>query len=121
MHTTKDATRIIPMSNTTNITVNETSTGRYIGVQFFLVRKDEKVIGLIAKKDDSAEWLVSRQDSPKFSRTRGFNARCADKDAAVAKAVELHEAYQAFAKSLADAITGKGPTSLLDGKVEVIR
>tara|TARA_R110000868_G_scaffold203776_2_gene451721 strand:+ start:272 stop:592 length:321 start_codon:yes stop_codon:yes gene_type:complete len=104
-----------------NITVNETSTGRYIGVQFFLVRKDEKVIGLIAKKDDSSEWLVSRQDSPKFSRTRGFNARCVDKDSAVAKAVELHDAYQAFAKSLADAITGNGPTSLLDGKVEVIR
>ena len=107
---------------TTNeaITVNETSSGRYIGVQFFLVRKSDKVIALIAKKDDSADWLVSRQDSPKFSRTRGFNARCLDKDAAVAKAVELHDAYQAFAKSLADAITGKGPTTLLGGKVEVI-
>ena len=71
---------------TTNeaITVNETSSGRYIGVQFFLVRKADKVIALIAKKDDSADWLVSRQDSPKFSRTRGFNARCLDKDAAVA-------------------------------------
>ena len=102
------------------ITVNETSSGRYIGVQFFLVRKADKVIALIAKKDDSADWLVSRQDSPKFSRTRGFNARCLDKDAAVAKAVELHDDYQAFAKLLADAITGKGPTTLLGGKVEVI-
>jgi len=109
------------MTTNTEITVTQTSTGRYIGVDFFLVRKAEKVIGLIAKKDDSTEWLVSRQDSPKFSRTRGFNARCVDKDSAVAKAVELHDAYQAFAKSLADAITGKGPTSLLDGKVEVIR
>jgi hypothetical protein len=106
------------MTNT--VTVNETSSGRYIGVQFFLVRKAEKVIALIAKKDDSADWLVSRQDSPKFSRTRGFNARCVDKDAAVAKAIELHDAHQAFAKSLADAITGKGPKSLLGGKVEVI-
>jgi hypothetical protein len=105
---------------TENITVNETSSGRYIGVHFFLVRKAEKVIALIAKKDDSADWLVSRQDSPKFSRTRGFNARCVDKDAAVAKAVELHDAYQAFAQSLADAITGKGPKTLLGGKVEVI-
>jgi hypothetical protein len=43
-----------------------------------------------------------------------------DKDAAVAKAVELHDAYQAFAQSLADAITGKGPKTLLGGKVEVI-
>jgi hypothetical protein len=108
-------------NNTANITVNEIPAGRYIGVQFHLVRKDAKVIALIAKKDDSADWLVSRQDSPKFSRSRGFNARCADKDSAVAKAVELHEAYQAFAKSVADAITGKGPTSLLGGKVEVIR
>ena len=108
------------MTTKENITVNKTSTGRYIGVQFFLVRKAEKAIGLIAKKDDSAEWLVSRQDSPKFSRTRGFNARCVDKDSAVAKAVELHDAHQAFAKSLADAITGKGPKSLLGGKVEVI-
>jgi hypothetical protein len=105
---------------TTLVTVNETSSGRYIGVQFFLVRKNDKVIGLIAKKDDSADWLVSRQDSSKFSRTRGFNARCVDKEAAVSKAVELHDAHQAFAKSLADAITGKGPTSLLGGKVEVI-
>jgi hypothetical protein len=108
------------MTTNETITVNETSSGRYIGVQFFLVRKADKVIALIAKKDDSADWLVSRQDSPKFSRTRGFNARCLDKDAAVAKAVELHDAYQAFAKSLADAITGKGPTTLLGGKVEVI-
>ena len=30
------------MTNT--VTVNETSSGRYIGVQFFLVRKAEKVI-----------------------------------------------------------------------------
>ena len=108
------------MTTNETTTVNETSSGRYIGVQFFLVRKADKVIALIAKKDDSADWLVSRQDSPKFSRTRGFNARCLDKDAAVAKAVELHDAYQAFAKSLADAITGKGPTTLLGGKVEVI-
>ena len=108
------------MTTKENITVNETSTGRYLGVQFFLVRKNEKVIGLIAKKDDSADWLVSRQDSPKFSRTRGFNARCADKDAAVAKAVDLHDAHQAFAQYLADAITGKGPTTLLGGKVQVI-
>jgi hypothetical protein len=108
-------------NNTANITTTEASTGRYIGVQFFLVRKDQKVIALIAKKDDSDEWLVSRQDSPKFSRTRGFNARCANKEEATAKAIELHDAYQAFAKSLADAITGNGPTSLLDGKVEVIR
>jgi len=108
------------MTTKENITVNETSSGRYIGVQFFLVRKNEKVIGLIAKKDDSADWLVSRQDSPKFSRTRGFNARCVDKDAAAAKAVELHDAHQAFAQSLADAITGKGPKTLLGGKVQVI-
>jgi hypothetical protein len=109
------------MSNTTTITVNAISSARYIGVEFFLVRKGEKVIALIAKKDDSADWLVSRQDSPKFSRTRGFNARCVDKDAAVAKAIELHDAHQAFAQSLADAITGKGPTNLLGGKVEVLR
>jgi ribosomal protein L15 len=31
------------MTTKENITVNETSTGRYIGVQFFLVRKNEKV------------------------------------------------------------------------------
>lgn len=109
------------MTTNTEITVTQTSTGRYIGVEFFLVRKGTKIAGLLVKKTDSTEWLVSRQDSPKFSRTRGFNARCVDKDSAVAKAVELHDAYQAFAKSLADAITGKGPTSLLDGKVEVIR
>jgi hypothetical protein len=109
------------MTPNTEITVTQTSTGRYIGVEFFLVRKDAKVIALIAKKDDSADWLVSRQDSPKFSRSRGFNARCVDKDAAVAKAIELHDTYQAFAKSLADAITGKGPTTLLGGKVQVIR
>jgi hypothetical protein len=108
------------MTTKENIAVNETSAGRYIGVQFFLVRKADKVIALIAKKDDSADWLVSRQDSPKFSRTRGFNARCLDKDAAVATAVELHAAHQAFAQSLADAITGKGPTTLLGGKVQVI-
>jgi hypothetical protein len=109
------------MTPNTEITVTQIFSGRYIGVEFFLVRKDAKVIALIAKKTDSTEWLVSRQDSPKFSQSRGFNARCANKEEAVAKVIDLHDTYQAFAKSLADAITGKGPTTLLGGKVEVIR
>jgi len=109
------------MTPNTEINVTQTSTGRYICVELFLVRKGTKIAGLLVKKTDSTEWLVSRQDSPKFSQSRGFNARCANKEEAVAKVIDLYDAYQAFAKSLADAITGKGPTSLLDGKVEVIR
>jgi hypothetical protein len=108
-------------TNTATITVNEIPTGRYIGVQFFLVRKDAKVIGLIAKKDDSADWFISRQESPKFSQSRGFNMRVDSKEAAVEWAINLHNTHESLTKSVADAITGKGPTTLLGGKVQVIK
>jgi hypothetical protein len=108
-------------NNPNEITITQTSTGRYINVEFFVVRKGNEVAGMIVKKTDSTEWLVSRQSSPKFSQSRGFNAKLASKEEAIEKLVSLHDSHSAMCKAIADGITGKGPTELFGGKVSIIR
>jgi hypothetical protein len=109
------------ITSTNEITVTQTSTGRYINVEFFVVRKGDKVAGMIVKKTESTEWLVSRQSSPKFSQSRGFNAKLNTKEEAVEKLVSLYESHCAMCEAIANGLTGKGPTELFGGKVSIIR
>lgn len=109
------------ITSNNEITVTQTSTGRYINVEFFVVRKGDKVAGMIVKRTDSTEWLVSRQSSPKFSQSRGFNAKLASKEEAIQKLVSLYESHCTMCEAIADGLTGKGPTELFNGKVSIIR